>query len=225
VGQPAAIFLDRGGRRLAGTKNGGVVEGFDRQPPRDAVSQQPGGAVAFVQTLRAPVVRNAVGDRSSSARKKPGKRMETRRECAGALRRGCERARDQRNDPEHRFAERERRIAPLKMQALDLGDLDVEKRDRQRSIPRGDLAQRSPSGRSGPERRPKAPHLAGRRRQSVRRPVGQAIVVLVNAGEGRVDRPQAIVALEKRIECGHQASGSETQRRSRKECSTALMTS
>ena len=108
-----------------------------------------------------------------------------------------------------------------------LGDLHVEERDRQLHD-RASATSRSDGRR--PRRRSsdgaQRSHLVDRRRQSVRRPVGQPIVVIVDAGERRVHRPQAVVALEERASSAViSASGSETQRRSRNDCSTALMTS
>ena len=111
------------------------------------------------------------------------------------------------------------------MQAGELGDLDLEKGGRERAVAHGGVPQRGGVSRNGADRVMEPPHLVVGRGQAIWRPVGQAIVVVVNAGERRVDRTKPVVALEEAFERRHRANGSETQRRSWNECSTALMTS
>ncbi len=83
-----AVLVDGRRRPLAAATNDGRSSSDSSASHlAHAVAQQPRGAVAFVQTLRAPLVGNAVADRSSSAREKCRHRLETRRERAGALRR------------------------------------------------------------------------------------------------------------------------------------------
>src|SRR5207244_1925779 len=69
-------------------------------------------------------------------------------------------------------------------------------------------------------------HLFALCGQAVARPVRERRVVLVHSGERRIHGAAPVVMLEKAVEGrAHRASGIDTQRRSRQDSSTALMSS
>ena len=109
------------------------------------------------------------------------------------------RPRHQRDDAERGLADRQRRVAALKVPALVLGDLDVEKRNRELAVARADVGLIAARGRRPSERTRAASTRAARSErisssggsEAVRRPVGQPIVVVVHASERRVHRAAA----------------------------------
>src|SRR5262249_47819049 len=132
-------------------------------------------------------------------------------------------SRHERDDAEHRFAYGERRVAALEVPSAGLVDLNVEERDGELAIANGDIMNRAVDAILD-ERRPDAALLVHRDVEAVGRPVGKLAVVLVDARERRIHRTQPVVAFEEIVKASH-ASGRRTQRRSRNERSTALMTS
>ena len=150
----------------------------------------------------------------------------------------------QSDDGEDRLAGIERRIAMLKVTGGDLAALNVEE-------PGSDVViehvERSCFDARASWRRPRldacrgvcredtsqivarSPHVVGEGGETVRRPVRQAVVVGVHAGERRIHRTPAKVVIEEAVERRHAirypSSGSETHRRSRYDRSTALMVS
>jgi hypothetical protein len=131
----------------------------------------------------------------SRRREMPGRRQARGRRARAYAHVG-KRSRHQRDDAERRLADRERRIAALEMERLVLGDLDVEERERQRAVASttATSCRRRRLRRARRRRRAAAlsalRHLVDSRREPVGRPVGQAMIVVVNAGERRVDRAQ-----------------------------------
>ena len=83
------------------------------------------------------------------------------------------------------------------------GDLNVEKGDRQLAIPLADVVEGRLRWPRRLERDAQRLHLVDGRCQAVRRPIGQPVIVIVDAGEGGGDRPQAVIAFEK---CGQHVS-------------------
>ena len=105
---------------------------------------------------------------------------------------------------EDRLAGPQRRIAVHEVAALVLGQRDLEMRvgEGEVDVRRGTPAASPARARPPPSSRAQRPHLVGLAGQARRRPVRQAPVVLVHAGEGGRHRPAPIERREESVERG-----------------------
>ncbi len=137
----------------------------------------------------------------------------------------------QRDQSECGFPGPEGWIGPLEMPARAFGTVNLQVGIGERAIDRIEIVPSEitqPRDRS-PQVEVEAPHDVHALVQPVRRPIRQPIGVVRHAGERRVHRVQSIIigqeSVEERIGHAFSPRGRDTHRRSRNDCSTALMTS
>jgi len=178
---------------------------FRDRPPRQ-VGEQEQAPVAVPHRPLAPggrerpVAQAAPGAvQELRERPQPRDRRLDQRLHRGALARG------DRDQGKERFADGERRVAPLEVERVELRQLDLEAGIGQRPVdgvpvPRGDVRGVEHAESRLRQVPPQPAHLVPRQGQSLGRVIRQSVVVIDHAREGRRDRIQPEVAVEEGVE-------------------------
>ena len=210
-----------------------AVGNFGAHPGRQCLAEEPRRRVAVLAGLQLPVERRR-HHRLLRLREKGRNGRETRFGVGQAFGQRREVARHQTQHAEDRLAGPQRGIPVHDVAALVFGQRDLGRGVGKRKVDLtgkgGDGVVGHPAGRV--ELRAERAQFVHLRREGRRRPVGQPIVVRMQAGERRGDRTLPVEHLEepveRRLRPGGRpayASGSVTHRRSRNESSTALIVS
>ena len=179
---------------------------FDANPSIDAGRQQDVGAVALTQHLgRAtrPERRCAIDSRAPSRKRGIACRRATAARRAALD--GGERPRHQRDDAEGRLAQRPATDCRAGNGVPRAPAICTSRNEIASARSRAaDVAQASAAGRASDSSAARTARISATAGvEPVGRPVGQPIVVIVDAGERRVHRTQPVVAFEELAKGGH----------------------